>query len=159
MWRDLQLALSSCKTLGVQISREKLEGPTTQMEFPCIQLDTVRLELCLPEANVGKLTQTIQQWRTKQSCTKQELLPLIGQLQHACKSGTIRKNIWRAQNQSAWSNLAQNEVLEIAQNAQKESIHFISACGLNFKLPVALATHYQVCRWDFRVSPLWFWAL
>lgn len=83
--RDLELALSLCETLGVQISKEKLEGPATQLDFLGIQLDTMRLELRLPEVKLGRLSQTIRQWRTKRSCTKRNLLSLIGQLQHACK--------------------------------------------------------------------------
>ena len=59
----------------------KLEGPTTLITFLCILLDTVAMELRLPQHLKG----LIQQWQRKKSCCKRELLSLIGQLQHACQ--------------------------------------------------------------------------
>ena len=82
---DLQRSLLLCGTLGVQISKENLEGPTTQIEFLGIMNDTERLELRLPEEKLTRLKRLTQRWRAMKSCTKRDLLSLIGQLQHACK--------------------------------------------------------------------------
>ena len=50
-----------------------------------IVIDTERLELRLPEEKLTWLKWLTQRWRSMKSCTKQDLLSLIGQLQHACK--------------------------------------------------------------------------
>ena len=77
----LQQALAPCEELGVQVSLEKLVGPAMLIEFLGILLDTHRL----PTDKLLRLRRFIQEWRGKLSCTKRELLSLIGQLQHACK--------------------------------------------------------------------------
>ena len=81
----LQRALALCEELGVRVSMGKLVGPATLIEFLGILLDTLRLELRLPTDKLLRLRRLIQEWRGKHSCTKRELLSLIGQLQHACK--------------------------------------------------------------------------
>ena len=43
------------------------------------------MELRLPLDKLDRLKITIAHWRRKRSCTKWELLSLIGQLQYACK--------------------------------------------------------------------------
>ena len=82
---SLQQALAICAGLGVPIAEKKLEGPTRQLQFLGIEMDTEKMELRLPQDKLERLQRTILQWRSKQSCTKRELLSIIGQLQHACK--------------------------------------------------------------------------
>ena len=81
----LQLALCLCKRLGVPVADRKVEGLDTSLVFLGIQLDTVCGELRLPREKLTRLKVAIQQWQQKKSCTKRELLSIIGQLQHACK--------------------------------------------------------------------------
>ena len=81
----LSLSQSLCKHLGVPVSEEKIGGPATTLMFFGILLDTAAMELRLPDDKLGRLKGTIAQWKLKKSCTKRELLSLIGQLQHACK--------------------------------------------------------------------------
>ena len=66
-------------------SKEKVESPAIILAFLGILLDTMAMELRLPLDKLDRLKTTIAHWRRKQSCTKWELLSLIGQLQHACK--------------------------------------------------------------------------
>lgn len=73
------LALQLCKTLGVPVADGKVEGPETSLIFLGILLNTVAMELRLLDKKL------IVQWQHKRSCTKRELLSLIGQLQHACR--------------------------------------------------------------------------
>ena len=47
--------------------------------------DTMAMELWLPPERLEKLAKTVNQWRLRKSCKKQDLLALIGQLQHACQ--------------------------------------------------------------------------
>ena len=53
--------------------------------FLGIELDTVVLELRFPGDKLSRLRSIIAAWRDKKSCTKRDLLSLIGHLQHACK--------------------------------------------------------------------------
>ena len=81
----LKLALQLCEQLRVPVSKSKVEGPATILTFLGISLDTVAMELRLPEEKLRRLKLLIQQWKTKKACTKRDLLSLIGQLQHACR--------------------------------------------------------------------------
>ena len=60
-----------------------IEGLNTALTFLGITTDTERGELRLPADKLIRLQQTIRYCVSKRSCTKCELLSLIGQLQHA----------------------------------------------------------------------------
>ena len=81
----IALALKICEWLGVHVSMHKLEGPSTLIVFLGILLDTEKGELRLPPEKLARLRELITQWQGKKSCTKREILSLIGHLQHACK--------------------------------------------------------------------------
>ena len=76
--------LARCAHLGVPVAPSKTEGPSTVLVFLGIQLDTLSLTMCLPLPKLERLRSTILSWTGKKSCTKRELLSIIGQLQHAC---------------------------------------------------------------------------
>ena len=84
---DAQLAivLAAFKLHGIPIAPEKLEGPTSCLTFLGIELDTVAMEMRLPQAKLIELRTLVQSWSRKRSCEKRELSSLIGKLQHASK--------------------------------------------------------------------------
>ena len=80
----LRLSQEWCRRLGIPIAAHKTEGPATRLVFLGIEIDTVLLTLRLPEGKLARLQGEIRRWEGKRSCSKRELLSLIGQLQHAC---------------------------------------------------------------------------
>ena len=82
---SLQLARETCARLGVPLAYNKLEGPATELAFLGIVLDTIKLELRLPDEKLQRLGRMITLWQGKKSCLKKELLSLIGHLQHATR--------------------------------------------------------------------------
>ncbi len=77
----LDLALQLCCLLGVPIARHK----TTTLVFLGIELDSVAMEIRLPREKLERLKrEVVTRWRNRWSCSKKELLSLVGQLQHAC---------------------------------------------------------------------------
>ena len=66
------------------IFKLKTEGPAAILIFLGIELDTVAGILRLPKEKLLRLQAEIGRWAGRQSCTKRDLLSLIGQLQHAC---------------------------------------------------------------------------
>ena len=77
--------LRICRQLGFPIAEGKIEGPATILVFLGILLDTVKLEMRLPEDKLAALKALLQQWRTTKKTTKRELLSLIGSLSFAAK--------------------------------------------------------------------------
>ena len=48
-------------------------------------LDSIKMEIRLPEEKARDLAAALEHWAERQSCRKRELLSLIGKLSHACK--------------------------------------------------------------------------
>ena len=82
---DLELIQRICKFLGLPLKVEKLEGPTMVLILLGIVLDTPKLEIRLPSDKMEELKKLISEWKSKRSCTKRELLCLIGKLSRATK--------------------------------------------------------------------------
>jgi hypothetical protein len=72
-----------CARLGIPLAIEKVEGPSTCLPFLGIEIDSIAQELRLPADKLIRLRALLGEWERKTSCTKQELQPLAGQLQHA----------------------------------------------------------------------------
>ena len=72
--------------LGLPVAEEKLEGPTTSLDFLGFTLDTELSEIRLPRAKLEELRVLLQQWRGRKSCTRKELESLTGKLAHAAKA-------------------------------------------------------------------------
>ena len=70
--------------LGIPIASQKTEGPARSLVFLGIVIDAVEGVLRLPEEKLRRLQRTIREWESRRTCTKRELLSIIGQLQHAC---------------------------------------------------------------------------
>jgi len=82
----LQMALACCRSLGVPVAPRKIRGPSTTLTFLGIELDTVSLSVCLPSPKLEHLHREIRHWEGLKSCSKRELLSIIGQLQHAFRT-------------------------------------------------------------------------
>ena len=83
--RNLDILMQLCEDLGVPLALEKVEGPSTTISFLGIQLDTVRMEIKLPEEKLSRIKETLSAWLQKKKATKREILFLVGLLQHATK--------------------------------------------------------------------------
>jgi hypothetical protein len=83
--RHLDTLVSLCNTLGIPLAEDKLEGPATQLEYLGILLDTDLLEARLPREKLTELKSSLTTWIQQLSCTKRELLSLIGTLGFAAK--------------------------------------------------------------------------
>ena len=82
---NLDTFIEVCDFLGVLLAVEKFEGPTTCLTFLGITLDTVKMEIRLPEDKFTRIRQEISKWLQKRKATKKQILSLVGLLQHATK--------------------------------------------------------------------------
>ena len=80
---SLQTALQACRLLGMPVATHKTEGPSSQLTFLGIQIDTVAMQLSLDKAKLARISALVFSWRSKRSASKQELQSLIGHLSHA----------------------------------------------------------------------------
>ena len=82
---NLKLITQMCKQLGLPLALEKVDGPTQCLTFLGITLDTVRLEIRLPQDKLQELKSLISRWLSRKKAQKRELLSLVGHLAHAAK--------------------------------------------------------------------------
>ena len=74
------------QNIRVPLALEKVEGPVTSFKFLCIGIDTVGMEAQLPTDKLDRVWRLITEWLPPRSnITKQEILSLVGLLQHAAK--------------------------------------------------------------------------
>nr|XP_006821268.1 PREDICTED: uncharacterized protein LOC100371933 [Saccoglossus kowalevskii] len=81
----MDVMLQSCHHLGVPIATEKVEGPCSVITFLGVELDTVNMVIRLPKDKLADLLVKLPSWLTRHTCSKRELLSLIGCLSFACK--------------------------------------------------------------------------
>ena len=82
--KNVDQVLGLFADLGLPVASAKLEGPTTNLCFLGIEIDTVALEIRLPQDKLSRLQELVHKWLGRSSCTKTELESLLGFLSHAC---------------------------------------------------------------------------
>ena len=83
--RDLESSLATCEEAGCPVAEEKTKGPATEIILLGIELDSVNLQLRLPQEKLKKLKKLLSSWRKRNGCKKRELESLAGHLSQACK--------------------------------------------------------------------------
>lgn len=71
-----QVIITLFTSLGIPLSWNKIEGPSTMLTFLGIQLDTVKWQLRLPDDKLSNLISLLFDWLAKKRCTECQLLSL-----------------------------------------------------------------------------------
>ena len=79
----LKATLDTCQELGVPVAAHKTEGPSCQLTFLGIQINTISMELSLPPDKLSRISATVGEWKSRKVATKKQLQSLIGTLSHA----------------------------------------------------------------------------
>ena len=80
-----QLLVSTCSVLGVLLEPSKLVGPATCLTFLGIEIDTIALQICLPEDKLINLRREFLQVVSKRVISKKALQSITGLLQFATR--------------------------------------------------------------------------
>ena len=84
--RNARVMHDLCAQLGMPVELEKDEGPATSISFLGLELDSVAMELRLPQDKLMNLRALLGSWRGRKACKKRDLLSLIGSLTHDSRS-------------------------------------------------------------------------
>ena len=82
---SLTSMLKTFRALGVPLSAGKTVGPTTELEFLGIVLDSEKMEARLSAEKLNRIKHELSLWSVRKSATLVELQSLIGLLQFACR--------------------------------------------------------------------------
>lgn len=80
-----QTFLQTCDYLGVMVAQEKCMGPSTCLTFLGIEIDTIKMELRLPEDKLVRVREVVTNWLGRKAGRRREIESLLGLLQHAAK--------------------------------------------------------------------------
>ena len=84
-YRTMAILTMLFKKLGVPLNLKKTIGPVTELEYLGIILDSVEMQARLPEDKVLRLKHMLLQFCTLKSCSKAQLLSLLGHMNFASK--------------------------------------------------------------------------
>ena len=75
--------LSIFEKLGVPLNNKKTAGPSSELEYLGIVLDTEKMEARLPQAKLDRIREFLHVFSKLERCTKRDLLCLLGHLNFA----------------------------------------------------------------------------
>ena len=81
----MTLVLQILDQLGVPVAWDKLEGPTLKLTFLGFEVDSLSWEIRLPVEKLRELQHLVKRWSDRHSCTRRELMSLVGRLAHASR--------------------------------------------------------------------------
>lgn len=81
----MNVFLNLFESLGIPLSAKKTEGPTHILEYLGIILDTELMQARLPSEKLKRIQAILEHFSTRNTCTKRELLSLLGHLNFACR--------------------------------------------------------------------------
>ena len=73
-----QLILTVCQELGVKVSPEKVEGPSSCLIVLGIEIDTVCWQMRLPEDKCREYLVELDEWSNRVRCTRRQLDSILG---------------------------------------------------------------------------------
>ena len=76
----------TCQRLGMPLDEKKEEGPSEVLTFLGLEIDTVKMEVRLPQEKLKEMRSTLKRWRGMKSCRRRDLESIVGSLNHACRA-------------------------------------------------------------------------
>lgn len=83
--QNMQTMLTVFDNLNIPLSAHKTEGPSTSLEYLGIVLDSIHMMAKLPEDKLFRIKEILYSFLNRRTCTKREMLSLLGHLNFACK--------------------------------------------------------------------------
>ncbi len=77
--------LALCDRINAPVKDEKLEGPSTSLTFWGVQLDFIAMQASITSVRKQELLDELTSIAFRHTCTKRELLSLIGKLSFVTK--------------------------------------------------------------------------
>ena len=72
-FENMNIIIEVFKQLGVPLAPEKIVDPTTGIVYLGITIDSIRMQIRLPEDKLQDLCVELKSWQERRKCTKKEL--------------------------------------------------------------------------------------
>ena len=77
---SLNIVLETCSRAGFEVQDKKTQGPTKILTFLGIEIDTILKQIKIDEERLVEMRNLLQEWETKITATKREILSILGKL-------------------------------------------------------------------------------
>lgn len=82
---NLNVMLDTCDGAKFSVAPRKIVWPAPVMEFLGIVIDSINMILCISESRLQDVLSELEKWSRKKTCTKRQLLSIIGKLTFVSK--------------------------------------------------------------------------
>ena len=76
----LSIMVATAENAGFRVQKDKTHGPARILEFLGVTIDTIKGQLRISPERMSEIVELLYEWSTRKSCTKRELLSLLGKL-------------------------------------------------------------------------------
>jgi hypothetical protein len=83
--KDLATVIAAFNDMGIPLAEDKVEGPSTCIIYLGIMINSSLMIMQIPQEKYVDLMSLLRKWPKRKTCTKRELLSLIGKLGSVCK--------------------------------------------------------------------------
>lgn len=83
--RDLNVAQTLLKELGLPEAQDKIQRPATRVTWLGVEIDSVEMTVSMPEGKLTEVRQCVENARSRRSLTKKHLQSLLGKIIHVAK--------------------------------------------------------------------------
>ena len=77
---NLEIMKSACKNIGFGVQPTKVIGPTQELEYLGITVDSTKMEFKMSQERIYEIISLLRQWIKRKTCSKRQLLSLLGKL-------------------------------------------------------------------------------
>jgi hypothetical protein len=133
------------RRLGIPLAPHKTIGPCYKLEYLGIELDTVLMQARLPIDKLDRIRLLICTFLNRRTCTKREILSLLGHLNFACR--VIVPGRTFISRLIGLSNVSKNFITALLLLARADKTF---TCGINFS---PTGTEFQ-CFWMRMLPPI-----
>ena len=83
--KSIRVMVDTAEKAGFVVQDAKTVGPARKITFLGIEIDSINAQLKIPHEKLLEVRQELSMWLDKVSCTKRELLSILGVLQYCAK--------------------------------------------------------------------------
>ena len=82
---NIDIMLKSCNETGFEVNLSKFVEPTTELEYLGIVIDSINMQLKISAHRLHEIMIELHSWYSGKSCSKRQLLSIIGKLGFICR--------------------------------------------------------------------------
>ena len=83
--KELAIVKQAFQDMGIPLATDKIEGPSTEMIYLGILINSKDLTIAITPDRYSDITSVLPKWMSRRTCTKTEILSLIGVLSFVAK--------------------------------------------------------------------------